>query len=53
MKKKLSRKEEIELMLAVIALPIAYATIKEYGKWWKPKDFSVLKVKLKQEYETL
>lgn len=42
MTRKLTRKEELELLLKGISLPVYIIKIKQYGKWWKPSEYEEL-----------
>lgn len=53
MKKQLSRKDELLLLLKAISLPLLVIEITAYNRKWKPLQYSELQLLIEEELKTL
>lgn len=48
MKKKMTRKQELELVQRAIDLPVLATAIHEFGRWWNPSEYPELQLKVQE-----
>lgn len=53
MKKKLTRKQELEVILVAITMPVLVLQIYQYNRWWLPYQFPQLRKKVEDELSLL